>query len=105
MFKLNLTLTNAVCVVIFNGIILGSEVVYPDQSTNEFEILIQLTTKMWPLVHVVLYSMGSDSNVLVMARTTITPTRPDHEHVSTAKKRRERCWSFLCFIGCHRSTY
>ncbi|XP_064554184.1 CD109 antigen-like [Drosophila montana] len=81
MFQLNRTLTNAICVVMFNGLILGSESVYPDQSTNEFEILIQLTTKMWPLVHVILYSVDSNSNVLVMARTTITPARPDHEHV------------------------
>lgn len=81
-FQLDYVLSYGICVIMFNGLILASALIFPDK-TNTFSVEVQLTMKSWPFVHVLIYGMESNSKDLRVAKHMIEVPRMKHGHVST----------------------
>lgn len=80
-FQLDYKLSYVICVIMFNGLILASGLIFPDR-TNTFVFQVQLTMKMWPFVHIFIYGMESNSKDLLVATHIIEVPRWKHDHVS-----------------------
>ncbi|KAM8715346.1 hypothetical protein ACLKA7_002409 [Drosophila subpalustris] len=79
-FQLDYKPSYSICVIMFNGLILASALIFPDK-TNTFSLEVQLTMKIWPYVHVLIYGMESNSKDLRVATHMIEVPRWKHKHV------------------------